>query len=119
VRRGGRGVPARTRIAAGLARDHQCDAAEAGRTERNAAQKDLDGLGLGELRLTADPLAPLASAQECALLAEEFGRRPLAASFVGTALLAPEVLRMLAVAAEPPATHEGRPTVAVTGESAS
>lgn len=93
-----------------FAADHRCDAAEVGQAERTTAQKALDGLGLGELRRSTPPLA---SAQECALLAEEYGRQPLATSFLGTVLLAPEVLRLLAAAGRH-APYESRPTVALT-----
>ncbi|MEV0580241.1 acyl-CoA dehydrogenase family protein [Streptomyces sp. NPDC050392] len=57
-----------------------------------AAQLALDELGLGELR-RADP--PAATVQECALLAEEHGSRPMTTSLLGTVLLAPELLRLL------------------------
>ncbi|WP_089104812.1 acyl-CoA dehydrogenase family protein [Streptomyces hyaluromycini] len=59
---------------------------------RAAAQQALDGLGLAELRRTTPPAA---TAQECALLAEEHGRLPLTTSLLGTVLLAPELLRLL------------------------
>lgn len=93
-----------------FAADHRCDTAEVGQVERTTAQKALDGLGLGELRRSTPPPA---SAQECALLAEEYGRQPLATSFLGTVLLAPEVLRLLSAAGRP-APYESRPTVALT-----
>jgi Acyl-CoA dehydrogenase, C-terminal domain len=57
-----------------------------------AARQTLDDLGLAELRGSTPPPA---TAQECALLAEEYGRQPMTTSFVGTALLAPELLRLL------------------------
>lgn len=57
-----------------------------------AARQTLDDLGLAGLRGSTPPPA---SAQECALLAEEYGRLPMTTSFVGTALLAPELLRLL------------------------
>ena len=56
------------------------------------ARQTLDDLGLSELRRSTPPAA---TAQECALLAEEHGRQPMTTSFVGTALLAPELLRLL------------------------
>ncbi|WP_460071377.1 acyl-CoA dehydrogenase family protein [Streptomyces sp. YKOK-I1] len=65
---------------------------EAKPAARTAAQEALDGLGLAELRRTATPAATV---QECALLAEEHGRHPLTTSFLGTTLLAPEVVRLL------------------------
>ncbi|WP_416979957.1 acyl-CoA dehydrogenase family protein [Streptomyces sp. T028] len=78
---------------------------EAEPAARAAAQEALDGLGLAGLRRTAPPVATV---QECALLAEEHGRRPLTTSFLGTALLAPEVVRLLGEA-----EFEGTPTVAL------
>ncbi|NUU23535.1 MAG: acyl-CoA dehydrogenase [Streptomycetaceae bacterium] len=74
---------------------------------RTAAQDALGELGLGDLRRTSPPAATV---QECALLAEEHGRQPLSTSFLGTVLLAPELLRL--AGAEPgggPAT----PTIAL------
>ena len=59
---------------------------------RADARQTLDDLGLSELRRTNPPAA---TAQECALLAEEHGRQPMTTSFVGTALLAPELLRLI------------------------
>ncbi|MFD8810487.1 acyl-CoA dehydrogenase family protein [Streptomyces sp. NPDC059627] len=59
---------------------------------RATAQQALDALGLAELRRTTPPAA---TAQECALLAEEHGRLPLTTSLLGTVLLAPELLRLL------------------------
>lgn len=59
---------------------------------RAAAQEALGELGLGELRRSSPPAATV---QECALLAEEHGRQPLTTSLIGTALLAPELLRLL------------------------
>nr|WSY49205.1 acyl-CoA dehydrogenase family protein [Streptomyces sp. NBC_00886] len=61
-------------------------------TPRTAAQQALDELGLTDLRRTSPPAA---TAQECALLAEEHGRHPLTTSLLGTVLLAPELLRLL------------------------
>jgi hypothetical protein len=72
---------------------------------RTAAQHALDELGLGELRRASPPAATV---QECALLAEEHGRHPLTTSLLGTALLAPELLRLLGTPA--PAS---RPTIAL------
>ncbi|MFF9204074.1 acyl-CoA dehydrogenase family protein [Streptomyces sp. NPDC014986] len=72
---------------------------------RTAAQKALDELGLAELRLTSPPAA---TAQECALLAEEHGRQPLTTSLLGTALLAPELLRLLGTT-----VTASRPTIAL------
>ncbi|MEV7015988.1 acyl-CoA dehydrogenase family protein [Streptomyces sp. NPDC093991] len=72
---------------------------------RTAAQKALDELGLAELRLTSPPAA---TAQECALLAEEHGRQPLTTSLLGTSLLAPELLRLLGTTAT-----ASRPTIAL------
>ncbi|MFJ9564044.1 acyl-CoA dehydrogenase family protein [Streptomyces fuscichromogenes] len=72
---------------------------------RAAAQGALDGLGLAELRGTA---LPAATVQECALLAEEHGRLPLTTSLLGTALLAPELLRLLGADG-----HDTRFTVAL------
>ena len=65
---------------------------------RAAARQTLDDLGLAELRRSTPPAA---TAQECALLAEEYGRQPMTTSFVGTALLAPELLRLLGDTALP------------------
>lgn len=59
---------------------------------RATAQKALDELGLTDLRAAT---LPTATAQECALLAEEHGKQPLPTSLLGTALLAPELLRLL------------------------
>ncbi|MCX4766549.1 acyl-CoA dehydrogenase family protein [Streptomyces sp. NBC_01275] len=59
---------------------------------RTAAQEALAELGLAKLRRTA---LPVATVQECALLAEEHGSRPLTTSLIGTVLLAPELLRLL------------------------
>ena len=72
-----------------------------------AARQALDELGLAELRGSTPPAA---TAQECALLAEEHGRRPMTTSFLGTALLAPELLRLLGSA---PRTDFARPTIAL------
>jgi len=68
------------------------DSADPDPAARVAAQQALGKLGLAELRRTSPPAA---TAQECALLAEEHGRHPMTTSFVGTALLAPELLRLL------------------------
>jgi len=74
----------------------------------SAAQQALDDMGLRDLRRTSPPAA---TAQECALLAEEHGRHPLTTSLLGTALLAPELLRLLG-----DDTSQGTPTVALTRE---
>ena len=63
---------------------------------RAAAQKALGELGLAELRGSSPPAATV---QECALLAEEHGSRPLTTSLLGTVLLAPELLRLLGASA--------------------
>ncbi|WP_425825315.1 acyl-CoA dehydrogenase family protein [Streptomyces fractus] len=89
--------------------DHRCTSAEPTGAQRAAAQKALDGLGLVELRRGAPPLA---TAQECALLAEDFGRQPMAASFLGTVLLAPEVLRLVE-AGGGVVSYEDTPTIAL------
>jgi alkylation response protein AidB-like acyl-CoA dehydrogenase len=68
------------------------DSADLDPAARAAARQALGKLGLAELRRTSPPAA---TAQECALLAEEHGRQPMTTSFVGTALLAPELLRLL------------------------
>ena len=65
---------------------------------RAAAQKALGELGLAELRASSPPAATV---QECALLAEEHGSRPLTTSLLGTVLLAPELLRLLGREASP------------------
>ncbi|MFE2884903.1 acyl-CoA dehydrogenase family protein [Streptomyces sp. NPDC059272] len=75
---------------------------------RTTAQQALDELGLTDLRRTSPPAA---TAQECALLAEEHGRHPLTTSLLGTVLLAPELLRLLGTDA--PGTT---PTIALTRE---
>ena len=72
------------------------------------AQQALDELGLTDLRRTSPPAA---TAQECALLAEEHGRHPLTTSLLGRVLLAPELLRLLGTDA--PGTT---PTIALTRE---
>lgn len=74
---------------------------------RVAAQEALDGLGLAELRRSSPPLA---TGQECALLAEEHGAHPLCTSFLGTQLLAPELLRLLG------GEHPGTPTIALAAD---
>ncbi|MGW0683994.1 acyl-CoA dehydrogenase family protein [Streptomyces sp. NPDC002754] len=89
--------------------DHRCTSAEPTAAQRAATQKALDGLGLVELRRGERPLA---SAQECALLAEDFGRQPMSASFLGTVLLAPEVLRLVE-AGGGDVSYEGTPTIAL------
>ena len=61
-------------------------------TTQAAARQTLDDLGLAGLRGSTPPPA---TAQECALFAEEHGRQPMTTSFVGTSLLAPELLRLL------------------------
>ncbi|MGP2441545.1 acyl-CoA dehydrogenase family protein [Streptomyces sp. JW3] len=72
---------------------HRVDTADAdGPDARAAARRALDQLGLAELRRSAPPAA---TAQECALLAEDHGAQPLTTSLLGTALLAPELLRLL------------------------
>ncbi|MFJ5306495.1 acyl-CoA dehydrogenase family protein [Streptomyces sp. NPDC088350] len=73
---------------------------------RAAAQQALEELGLRDLRRTSPPAA---TAQECALLAEEHGRRPLTTSLLGTVLLAPELLRLLG-----DDTSSATPTIALT-----
>ncbi|WP_327406581.1 acyl-CoA dehydrogenase family protein [Streptomyces sp. NBC_01288] len=75
---------------------------------RTAAQQALDELGLADLRRTSPPAA---TAQECALLAEEHGRHPLTTSLLGTVLLAPELLRLLG-----DDTSRSTPTIALTRE---
>lgn len=77
-------------------------------TQAQVARQTLDDLGLSELR-SSTPVA--ATAQECALLAEEHGRQPMTTSFVGTALLAPELLRLLGDHALPECAA---PTIALT-----
>ncbi|MBK3572357.1 acyl-CoA dehydrogenase [Streptomyces sp. MBT65] len=78
-------------------------------SSRSSAQQALDEVGLADLRRTSPPAA---TAQECALLAEEHGRRPLTTSLLGTVLLAPELLRLLG--AEP--DTRAAPTIALTRE---
>ncbi|MFF6879025.1 MULTISPECIES: acyl-CoA dehydrogenase family protein [unclassified Streptomyces] len=80
---------------------------------RADAQRALDELGLTDLRRTS---APAATVQECALLAEEHGRQPLTTSLLGTALLAPELLRLLENGERPRPVHGNRPTVALAGD---
>jgi hypothetical protein len=75
---------------------------------RAAAQQALEELGLTELRRSSPPAA---TAQECALLAEEHGRSPLTTSLLGTVLLAPELLRLLGD--EPGAQARTTPTIAL------
>ena len=76
---------------------------------RASAQQALDDMGLADLRRTSPPAA---TAQECALLAEEHGRHPLTTSLLGTVLLAPELLRLLGADHD---THT-TPTIALTRE---
>ncbi|MFF0081825.1 acyl-CoA dehydrogenase family protein [Streptomyces canus] len=92
-----------------FAADHRCTTAEPAPAQRAAAQKSFDGLGLVELRRDTRPLA---SAQECALLTEDYGRQPLTPSFLGTVLLAPEVLRLVEAGGQD-VSHEGTPTIAL------
>ncbi|WP_416969722.1 acyl-CoA dehydrogenase family protein [Streptomyces sp. 4F14] len=68
---------------------------------RERAQDSLDALGLAELHEAA-------TVQERALLAEEHARTPLTTSFLGTTLLAPQLLHLLGT------TTPGRPTIAVS-----
>ncbi|MFJ9376411.1 acyl-CoA dehydrogenase family protein [Streptomyces sp. NPDC101455] len=75
---------------------------------RTSAQQALDELGLADLRRASPPAA---TAQECALLAEEHGRHPLTTSLLGTVLLAPELLRLLG-----DDTSQSTPTIALTRE---
>jgi hypothetical protein len=79
---------------------------------RAAAQEALGELGLGDLRRTSPPAATV---QECALLAEEHGKQPLTTSLIGTALLAPELLRLLGDDAsdDAPPVHGTTPTIAL------
>jgi hypothetical protein len=63
--------------------------------QKSAAQAALDGLALDGLRGPSGVGPPAATVQECALLAEEHGAQPLCTSFLGTVLLAPELLRLL------------------------
>lgn len=83
--------------------------ADVGRDARAAAQQALDTLGLHDLRRSSPPAA---TAQECALLAEAHGRQPLCTSLLGTALLAPELLRLAGV--DESAEAGTRPTIALT-----
>ncbi|WP_037679036.1 acyl-CoA dehydrogenase family protein [Streptomyces griseus] len=80
---------------------------------RTDAQRALDELGLSGLRRTSPPAATV---QECALLAEEHGRQPLTTSLLGTALLAPELLRLLDLGERAEPVHGDRPTVALAGD---
>lgn len=84
---------------------HRVASADVDAAARAAAQRALDDLGLDELRRTTPPAA---TAQQCALIAEEHGRQPLTTSLLGTALLAPELLRLLGGAPAP----DTKPTVA-------
>ena len=77
---------------------HQAESADPDPSTRAAAQKALGELGLAELRASSPPAATV---QECALLAEEHGSRPLTTSLLGTVLLAPELLRLLGREASP------------------
>lgn len=70
-----------------------------GGDRRSAAQKALGELGLADLRGSSPPAATV---QECALLAEEHGAFPLPTSFLGTVLLAPELLHLLGAGAHSP-----------------
>ena len=81
---------------------------EAKPSTRTAAQQALNDMGLADLRRSSPPAA---TAQECALLAEEHGRRPLTTSLLGTVLLAPELLRLLGDDTSP-----GTPTIALARE---
>ncbi|MEH0580635.1 MULTISPECIES: acyl-CoA dehydrogenase family protein [Streptomyces] len=83
---------------------------EAGPGTRSAAQRAVDDLGLTELRRASPPAATV---QECALLAEEHGRRPLATALLGTALLGPELLRLLDADGNTEGAAGARPTVAL------
>ncbi|MFI5798060.1 acyl-CoA dehydrogenase family protein [Streptomyces sp. NPDC051677] len=85
------------------ARHRMRSADDVGPTARAAAQEALDELGLAELRATARPVATV---QECALLAEEHGGQPLTTSLIGTVLLAPELVRLVG-------GPHGRPTIAL------
>jgi alkylation response protein AidB-like acyl-CoA dehydrogenase len=71
--------------------------------QRAAAQRALEGLGLAALRAPGERPGdlPAATAQECALLAEEWGAAPHTSSFLGTGLLAPELLRLAGLPAAP------------------
>ncbi|ELP69894.1 acyl-CoA dehydrogenase family protein [Streptomyces turgidiscabies] len=71
-----------------------------------AAREALGELGLTELRRSTPPAATV---QECGLLAEEHGSLPLPTSFLGTVLLAPELLRLLGAPVAPGRT----PTIAL------
>jgi hypothetical protein len=93
----------------GFATGHRCTSADTSADQRAAAQKALDQLGLAELRRDTEPLA---TAQECALLAEEYGKQPLATSFLGTVLMAPEILRLLGTSGQNLAAV-GTPTIAL------
>ncbi|MEV6539376.1 acyl-CoA dehydrogenase family protein [Streptomyces sp. NPDC051665] len=73
---------------------------------RTSAQQALDEMDLADLRRTSPPAA---TAQECALLAEEHGRHPLTTSLLGTVLLSPELLRLLG-----DDTPRSTPTIALT-----
>lgn len=68
---------------------------------REKAQLSLDSLGLADLHQEA-------TVQERALLAEEHARAPLTTSFLGTTLLAPQLLSLAGQ------SGTGRPTLAVT-----
>jgi hypothetical protein len=72
------------------------------------ARRALEEMGLAELRASTPPAA---TAQECALLAEEHGRLPMTTSFLGTTLLAPEVMRLLGGDAR---SGYATPTIALT-----
>ena len=95
------------------------DSADVKPSARAAAQEALDGLGLAELRRSpSSPMAaghssPLATGQECALLAEDHGAQPLATSFLGTVLLAPELLRLLG---DDRPESDAAPTIALSAD---
>ncbi|MER5429973.1 acyl-CoA dehydrogenase family protein [Streptomyces sp. NPDC002588] len=85
------------------ARHRVGSADEAKPAARTTAQQALEALGLAGLRRTAPPVATV---QECALLAEEHGRLPLTTSLLGTVLLAPELARLVGGV-------DGTPTIAL------
>ncbi|NUP34917.1 MAG: acyl-CoA dehydrogenase [Streptomycetaceae bacterium] len=88
---------------------HRTGTADVDAAARAVAQQALDDLGLDELRRATPPAA---TAQECALIAEEHGRQPLTTALLGTGLLAPELLRLLGGVSTPGA----KPTVAFAGD---
>jgi hypothetical protein len=77
---------------------------------RIEAQEALEALGLGGLRRDTPPAA---TAEQCGLLAEDHGAQPVPSSFLGTVLLAPELLRLVRLAGEPAAAPGRTPTVAL------